>query len=175
MAEVHIIGQIEAGYQFPDSRLFCRWEIQIGGGWRLLGGVREGQTQTDLPEMNDVAHFCHPIDVHLATKTIQGWPKIYIQVWHYDVYGRQELYGYGFCHVPTSPGEHVVECPTWRPAGGFREEMMQKFVGGGLQLRSMEAIYNSTDRMKLKTIAMGTVALRLGVILRNFDKFGIEC
>lgn len=47
----------------------------LGGGWRLLSGVREGQTQTDLPDVDDTAHFCHPIDVHLATKTIQGKNK----------------------------------------------------------------------------------------------------
>lgn len=41
------------------------------------------------------AYFAHPIDLHLATQTIQGWPKIHLEVWHHDDYNRQEIYGYG--------------------------------------------------------------------------------
>lgn len=77
--------------------------------------------------------------------------------------------------MPTIPGEHEVTCATWRPAGSVREEVMQKFVGGGLQLRNTNLVLNSTDRYKLTTVAMGTVHLTLGLIMRNFDKFGIEC
>ena len=30
--------------------------------------------------------------------------------------------GYGFCHVPTSPGMHELQCVTWKPAGSFKEQ-----------------------------------------------------
>ena len=73
----------------------------------MVEGEHEGQTHTDLPE-TDCAHFAHPIDVHLATRTIQDWPKILIEVFHSDQYGRHEVYGYGSVFVPTSPGEHKV-------------------------------------------------------------------
>lgn len=46
-----------------------------------------------------------------------GWPKLHVQVYHYDKYGRSELYGYGFCFIPSTPGNHIVECCTWRPVG----------------------------------------------------------
>lgn len=84
--------------------------------------------------MSDIenAYFAHPINIHLSTRTIQGftnflstnsllkifkyrciqinlgWPKILIEVWHCDQYGRKEIYGYGTIYVPTSPGEHEV-------------------------------------------------------------------
>lgn len=104
-----------------------------------------------------------------------GWPKIHFQVWHQDSFGRNELYGYGFCHIPTSPGIHNIECPTWRPAGTFREQISQFFIGGGPQLKNPDLIYNGGERYNLHTIAMGKVHLQLGIILRNFDKYGIEC
>ena len=53
--------------------------------------------------------------------------------------------------------------------------MSQSFLGGGPQLKNPDLIYSGADRYKLHTIAMGTVHLQLGVILRNFDKYGIEC
>ena len=93
MAEVHIMGQIESASNFPDHKLFCCWELHygkiillyctlcclclyryctLGGGWRLLGGISEGQTQTDQPVIEQTAYFAHPIDMHLSTRTIQG-------------------------------------------------------------------------------------------------------
>ncbi|KAK6017449.1 B9 protein, partial [Ostertagia ostertagi] len=109
--------------------------LQQGGGWRVVEGAVEGQTQTDLPSAFDEAYFAHPIDLHLATKTIQGeLAKIQLQVWHHDVYGRQELVGYGSLFLPSTPGEHELTCHIWRPKGSTREEVMQRFVGGGIQV-----------------------------------------
>jgi B9 domain-containing protein 2 len=103
-----------------------------------------------------------------------GWPKLYFQVWHQDSFGRNELYGYGYCHVPTSPGIHDIECPTWRPVGTARERLTQAFLGGGPQLRNPDLIYSGSDRYHLRTQTMGRVHLQLGVITRNFEKYGIE-
>ncbi|KIH57024.1 B9 protein [Ancylostoma duodenale] len=124
MAEVYISGQIESADGFGDNRVCCRWSLLTGrsimdrssqnnlmcsgGGWRVVEGAVEGQTQTDLPSAFEEAYFAHPIDLHLATKTIQGWPRIELQVWHHDVYGRQELVGYGSLFLPSTPGEHEV-------------------------------------------------------------------
>ncbi|XP_077788394.1 B9 domain-containing protein 2 isoform X3 [Podarcis muralis] len=72
MAEVHVIGQIVGASGFPSSSLFCKWGIHTGGAWKLLSGFREGQTQVDHPQLDDVAYWSHPIDVHFATKGLQG-------------------------------------------------------------------------------------------------------
>jgi B9 domain-containing protein 2 len=104
-----------------------------------------------------------------------GWPKIHLQVWHQDSYGRNELYGYGFCHLPTSPGHHELTCPTWRPTGSTQERLAQMFVGGSAQLKSPDSIYSHVDRLQLHTQSMGVVHLQLAVIFRHFDRYGIEC
>ena len=86
--------------------LFCKWSLHSGGAWKVLQGLREGQTQVDNPSLGEIAYWCHPVDVHFATKGLQGWPKLHFQVYHQDSFGRNELIAYGFCHVPTSPGVH---------------------------------------------------------------------
>lgn len=48
------------------------------------------------------------------------------------------------------------------------------FLGGGPHLKEDSLVYNVTDRQRLRTISAGTVHLRLGVILRNFEKHGVE-
>ncbi|EPB69205.1 B9 protein [Ancylostoma ceylanicum] len=173
MAEVYISGQIESADGFGDNRVCCRWSLQTGGGWRVVEGAVDGQTQTDLPSAFEKAYFAHPIDLHLATKTVQGWPRMQLQVWHHDVYGRQELVGYGSLFLPSTPGEHELVCNIWRPKGTAREEMMQRFVGGGIQVSSLSILEDATERMRISTVAMGRVRLRLYVITRHFEQFGI--
>ncbi|OQV19081.1 B9 domain-containing protein 2 [Hypsibius exemplaris] len=174
MAELHVIGQIVGASGFPNNRLFCVWEASAGGGWTLISGEKEGQTQVDSPEMDDFALWSHPIDLHYATKGIQGWPKLSFQVWNYDAYNRTQIFAYGFCHVPTTPGDHKIECVTWRPVGGLRERIMTYFLGGGPQLRDFSVVHEATDRHRLYTQSMGKIHLELGVILRGFDKYGVE-
>uniref|UniRef100_A0A286XXC5 B9 domain-containing protein 2 n=1 Tax=Cavia porcellus TaxID=10141 RepID=A0A286XXC5_CAVPO len=72
MAEAHVIGQIIGATGFSESSLFCKWGIHTGAAWKLLSGVREGQTQVDTPQVGDMAYWCHPIDLHFATKGLQG-------------------------------------------------------------------------------------------------------
>ncbi|XP_067831145.1 B9 domain-containing protein 2 [Heptranchias perlo] len=174
MAEVHIIGQIVGASGFPQHSLFCKWGLQTGCAWKLLSGLKEGQTQVDNPVIKDMTYWSHPIDVHYATKGLQGWPKLYLQVWHQDSFARNELYGYGFCHIPSSPGTHEMTCVTWRPLGTWQEQFSQMFVGGGPQLKHSDLIYTGADRYRLHTVAMGKVHLQLSVILRNFDRYGVE-
>lgn len=35
--------------------------------------------------------WAHPIDVHYKTKTVLGWPKLYVEVWSQDSFGRCQL------------------------------------------------------------------------------------
>ena len=41
-------------------------------------------------------------------------------------------------------------------------------------LKDDTLIHSSRDRKKLRTEAMGTVYMKLGVMLRNFEKYGVE-
>jgi len=175
MAEVHIIGQITSASGFSKSALFCKWGLQVGGAWKVLGGLKEGQTQVDNPAIGEVAYFSHPIDIHYATRGLQGWPKIWIQVFHQDSFGRNELVGYGFTHIPSSPGLHNIEVVTWKPSGNLTDTISQHFLGGGHQLKNTELIFASHERYRLTTLATGRVFGQVHIVLRNFDRFGIEC
>ncbi|XP_029782015.1 B9 domain-containing protein 2 isoform X2 [Suricata suricatta] len=112
---------------------------------------------------------------YAAGDCLSGWPRLHLQVWSQDSFGRCQLAGYGFCHVPSSPGTHQLDCPTWRPLGSWREQLARAFVGGGPQLLHGDAIYSGADRYRLHTVAGGTVHLELGLLLRHFDRYGVEC
>ena len=92
--------------------LFCS-----GENWRVLEGAAEGQTQLDTPEIGSVSTWNHPLDVHFATRGLQGWPQIQLQIYHLDSYSRTNLVGYASASLPTRPGIHYIDAPAWRPLG----------------------------------------------------------
>ena len=47
----------------------------------------------------------HRTFMHFRILNSQGWPRLVFQVSRLDDYGRLDLAGYGFCHIPTAPGE----------------------------------------------------------------------
>ena len=120
--ELHVIGEIVGAADFSLPSLFCKYSVETGANFRLLQGITSGQTQCDMPQDGESALFSHPIDVHYAVKGIDGWPRLRLEVYGVDRYGRVELAGYGCCIIPTSPGTHQLQCVTWRPTGTLREQ-----------------------------------------------------
>ena len=58
--------------------------------------------------------------------------------------------------------------------GSFKDQITSFFVGGGLQLKNPELAVTNSELYRLKTVSMGKIHLRLNVILRNFEKYGVE-
>ena len=99
--------------------------------WELVEGESGGQTHCDYPpEGEPSVVWSHPIDAHFAAKSLVGWPKMWFQVWAMDIHGAKDLAGYGFVHVPTAAGEHVVQVATWCPEGTPGEKLSAFFIGG---------------------------------------------
>lgn len=142
MAELHVVGEITGGVNFKGYSFFCTFEVIHGPMWAPVEGSMRGSTHIML-DAHDGVVWNFPVDIHLCTQSIQGWPKIAIQVWAVDAYGRKDLAGYGTCFVPlpqssrgnsggntnnasvtTSCGfggssdgsEHIIEIPTWKPS-----------------------------------------------------------
>ena len=85
--------------------LLLRRNLEWGKAWSLLAGDEASQTQYSAASDDGVQIWNHPIDVHFATASMQGWPRIIMRLCELDEYGRSILSGYGFAHLPTNPGE----------------------------------------------------------------------
>jgi B9 domain-containing protein 2 len=138
--------------------LLLRRYLEWGKAWSLLAGDEASQTQYSEASDDGVQIWNHPIDVHFATASMQGWPRIIMQLCELDEYGRSILSGYGFTHLPTNPGEtlrvdnrnvlgfaeirndsicsslyapgyHELEVHCWRPSGSVIEELNSIFLG----------------------------------------------
>ena len=174
MAELHVFGQIVGAKDFQDHCLSCKWTLRTSSNWKVVEGLTEGQTQVDHPQVEDAAYWSHPIDIHMIATGLQGWPKLDFEVWRQDFYGRTFLASYGFTHIPSEPGFHRLECHTWKPVGNFRDQVYAMFEAGSLRLEDNDAVYDGTNRYRLRTEASGKVIVELYVITRNFERFGVN-
>lgn len=101
--------------------------------------------------------------------------------------------GYAFVHIPTSAGSHELECVVWRPLGSWKDRLMGKLVGARVsefivtslctlasflgistQLKYPRSICDGNDRSRLQTESMGIVHLKLYIVHKGFDQYGIE-
>mmetsp|Transcript_84240 Transcript_84240/g.234632 ORF Transcript_84240/g.234632 Transcript_84240/m.234632 type:complete len:204 (+) Transcript_84240:166-777(+) len=172
--EVHVIGEVVGGSGF-GAGVSCKWSVDTGSQWKALNGEPGGQTHVDYPEAGDFAVWNHPVDLHYVAGSIDGWPRIVVQVWRLDEFGRNDLEAYGFVHVPTSAGSFDVEVPTWRPLGSHKVEMASFFLGGRPQLKSLSVIHaEAGQRFRLVTESSGTVHLHLDVVLKHLAAHKVE-
>lgn len=150
MAEVYIVGQILSAVDFREPNLFLRWNFQAGmlndsfehkqtrklfisgSLWKFIEGQSEGQTATDSNRLDVKSIFAHPIDLHLATRGIQGWPKLSVEVFSVNALKQFYPVGFGFNYIPTTPGFHKLRIATWRiaPLTVF-DSIKEKFFTGG--------------------------------------------
>mmetsp|Transcript_983 Transcript_983/g.1865 ORF Transcript_983/g.1865 Transcript_983/m.1865 type:complete len:188 (-) Transcript_983:55-618(-) len=180
MAELHVVGCIEGGENFDEPALFCKWSVITDDGrhdakrWNLLEGVASGQTQVDIAKEGYMSVWSFPLDLHYSTTTIHGWPKFSCEVWAHDQFGRNLLAGYGFCHIPTTPGIYELSVCTWRPKPQSWLELVNGwFLGAYPQLKNPDVVWRQEDRYRLSTVASGQVRLRVSVLTMGFEKHGV--
>ena len=166
--EVHFMGEVVGGTGF-NKGVSVKWTVEFGKYWDLLSGEYNGQSQFGYSDFSeDLVSFNHPVDVHFAATSIQGWPRMKVQVWELDEFGRANLCGYGFCHLPTSVGCHEISIPCWRPTGSMPEEIQSFFLGTNPQLVNEDVLFSKAweNRCRLVTIPSGTVYVQMNVIHR---------
>lgn len=180
-AELHIVGEISGAANFSGDSFFCTYEVVVGSQWTHVEGGTKGTTHV-MENSHDGIAWSHPIDIHYWLRSVQGWPKLALQVWSVDAYGRKDLAGYGTCFIPLpSPAEHTLEVATWRPSywhpsGIVRlyQQLRQMVMGGNPVLKDDSLIHSNESRFRLHTISGGIVTVKLNVMSRNTAALGLR-
>lgn len=112
-AELHIVGEITGASNFSGHSFLISYEIVTGTQWKHIEGADKGTSHV-MENSQFNSHgligsnggefaWSLPLDVHYRLTSVQGWPKISVQVWSVDEYGRKDLAGYGVAFLPM-PG-----------------------------------------------------------------------
>jgi hypothetical protein len=182
LPEVHAVGQIKYGIGIScdlSEGVMCRYKVTCGEAWDLIGGNSVGQTQVVYPklDLNEMLPLNHPLDMHLSQASFQsgGTPRITVQTYRLDVYGRRIMSGYGFAHIPTSSGHYNIEIPLWRPSGTPEQELAARYLGEVPSLVSAEPLFDSAwkERCRIVSQAAGKVFMDLYILTRNIEAHDI--
>eukprot|EP00937_MAST-01D_sp_MAST-1D-sp2_P005386 g5386.t1 len=84
-----------------------------------------------------------------------------------------DIAGYGFCYVPSAPGEHSTDIVLWRPAGNGMEQLRAYFLGAHPKLQDPTVASHEGDRFELQTSTTGRVHVRFQVMLRGAADHGL--
>lgn len=121
-----------------------------------------------------MSYFAHPIDLHLATRGIQGWPKFSVEVFSVNALKQFSPVGIGFTYIPTKPGYHQIKIATWRVAPQtILDTIKEKFFTGGFTIVKKDLIHTGIERYKISTISSGIVVIELNIVFKHFRKYNI--
>jgi len=175
--EVHFIGELEVGFQFPDvssnEGLFVDYSVHAGEKWLAMSKPEGyvGQTQTAYADPEGAYVFNHPIDFHFATVSIAGWPRLHVQVGRLDEAGRADTVSYGSVPLPLVPGHLDLTCKTWSPvSGSLLSEARAAHGLGRSELLSRQEVLDGQHaeaRAQLVTKNSGVLSLSLDTVFRN--------
>ena len=88
------------------------------------------QTHTSYADEEGFYVWAHTFDYHMKVKSVAGWPKFLFKVWRLNDINKYDVISYGVMHLPNETGSFTLECPTWRPIVGWREEALNFYLGG---------------------------------------------
>ncbi len=99
-----------------------------------------------------------------------------MQCYRLDIHGRRILVGYGFAHLPSSAGEHVLDVNLWRPVGTPDQELASYLLGDTPALVTHDPIYETAwrERCRLVTVPAGLITVHLYVLTRFTASHGID-
>ena len=102
-------------------------------------------------------------------------PKLQISVWRLDQWDKVDTIAYGIVNLPNETGAFDIECPTWRPMTGWREEAYNFYLGGPPKLKSTDPIIKDLDqRKKLTSMSSGTILIHCEVLMKAFKDNSIS-
>lgn len=96
-------------------------------------------------------------------------PKLNLKVWRLDQYGKIDNIAYGVINLPNETGSFELECPTWRPMSGWREESYSYYLGGPPKLINSDPIVRDLNQRRfLTSMSSGTVQIHCEVLMKSF-------
>lgn len=171
--ECHFIGEIDFGSRFAmddTEGYFVECCVITGSDWDPLCKMANSvlQTQTSYPDEYGVVAWSHPIDYYFKAKSIDGWPRLRLVVWHLNSEGVLYAHSYGTVSLPNAPGHHELKCSTWCIKGTQMEELHSRMLGQNPELLQAHVIDSGAYlRRGIQTKTGGNVHISLDVIFRN--------
>ncbi|OAF67580.1 B9 domain-containing protein 1 [Intoshia linei] len=187
-----VCGQIENAQFESFQDIYCKYGFSFGQDWAIISkycsytetnnenyfsiGLEEGITQTTHKDTHS-NHFTFnfPLDISFKSTNPFGWPQIILHTYGYDIFGRDVVRGYGVCHLPVTPGNHIIKVPMFVPESS---SIFQTFISWLYSRRpefvEPKVLSKGDGREVTRVRSQGNVFLHLNVVLKDLKKCGYD-
>jgi B9 domain-containing protein 2 len=69
---------------------------------------REKFESFEAESVGEITPIEQPFALEYVSNAVRGWPRLLVEIWRVDEYGRHNIYGYGTAAVPMASGWHRI-------------------------------------------------------------------
>lgn len=115
----------------------------------------------------------YPVDVTFRSSNPYGWPQLVVSVYALNAFGRDVICGYGFVHVPTTPGRHERYVQLYRPrSSSLCNRIVTWLVGSPPEFFDSDFVAQGRGRDVTRVASGGSVKIVFNVLTKNLKAFG---
>ena len=175
--QIYIMGRILNACGFDSEELYLKYNIIFGPNFNVVNGETSGETFQAIAYEADninVVNFDQPLSLNLSCRSINGWPKIFVEVWSNDHEGKNCIVGYGTGFIPVKSGFSKMTINCWRPSDKTSPSFKETFLNNNNEFNDKSAVYSTIDKFGVCSISTGQVNIELEIIFKDFILHGIE-
>ncbi len=175
--QIFIMGRILNACGFDSEELYLKYDIKFGPNFNVLNGITSGETFQSMAYEEDninVVNFDQPLSLNLSCTSINGWPKILVEIWSNDSDGKNVIVGYGMGFIPVKSGFSKMTINCWRPSSSTSESLEERLLGNNNEFNDKSAVYSTAEKFGVYSISAGQVNVELELIFKDFILHGIE-
>ena len=175
--QIYIMGRILNACGFDSEELYLKYNIIFGPNFNVVNGETSGETFQAIAYEEDninVVNFDQPLSLNLSCRSINGWPKIFVEVWSNDHEGKNCIVGYGTGFIPVKSGFSKMTINCWRPSDKTSPSFKETFLNNNNEFNDKSAVYSTIDKFGVCSISTGQVNIELEIIFKDFILHGIE-
>ena len=175
--QIYMMGRILNACGFDSEELYLKYNIIFGPNFHVVNGETSGETFQAIAYEEDninVVNFDQPLSLNLSCRSINGWPKIFVEVWSNDHEGKNCIVGYGTGFIPVKSGFSKMTINCWRPSDNTSPSFKETLLNNNNEFNDKSAVYSTTEKFGVCAISTGQINIELEIIFKDFILHGIE-
>ena len=170
--------------EFPGSgKLTCNYRFVYGPDWEVVRVT--GENASLLSGMTQIAGragahrpiftWNFPLEIAFKSTNPYGWPKLVMTVCAAKGKGDFPIVGYGWCHVPVSPGRYQNVIKLFKPRSSSTiQSILASITGKQPELINPATACSGEGREVMRTQSEGSVLVTFDIITKDMHQFGFE-
>eukprot|EP01041_Mallomonas_annulata_P002148 gene2148-4179_t len=173
---VVVSGQIEKADFGSLEDIYCRYSYFFGPDWMIKTGIQTGISQTSRKSTSNIEDgivWNFPIDVTFKSTNVFGWPRIALNVYGMDFFGRDVVRGYGSALIPPIAGMHEIDVETYVPMGSsMLNNLISWLMGNPPEFFDSTLVCKGEGREVTRVQSTGYVRLKINVVTKGMQAVG---